>query len=706
MNIFKDNYKGYSDRGYSVIPDKYGSKLPAIKGWSNYCYKRPSKEEIQSWCNISKTNIALCLGEASGVVALDIDETRQEILDIIMPMLPPSPVSKVGAKGETRFFRFTGEQSQTLKYNGEMVVEILSGNKKTTLPPSLHPAGVNYKWIDTELLKCDLSSLPILPPALLAHVESTLRVHIPEVVNNGSKGLRSGRNDSLSSECGKLIQEKVPVDEAIKRLILFDQDNTPPLFGDPEEFMHTEPYSNALQFYVNHLNSVNSKRYRSGKEYEIPITASAITAEIAKESLKGKVLPLEKQRKPKRELPVALGVLKTIRQNILDNAWVKQESFAFSGALSLLATLMSRKFTFQGMSPNLYVLNIAPSGAGKDAPQQKLKEYLISINADFLLGAGDYVSDASLMDGLGTKPVRLDIMDEAGGVLKNVNSGKSEYNGKMADILAELYTSSNSKYLGRATAEGTKGSCYRPNVNIMASTTPTGFSDGVSIKAIEKGLMGRFLVFQGDAHQRAERLKVMPPLPKDAERQLRWLHSYTPSVNGLNVIGGIEQCVTELEATDGANDMLDKVFYEFDDLRRSKKASDPLLPIIARLYQQMVKLVIIHAGSRATNRTPTISEVDITFGYETILYYYDQMVIIIDRYIFNNEQERMNKKVLDLIRESGKITRASLSRSTRGMNSRQRQGIIEDLIDSEQIVADREVSNGRNMTVYIKVEAK
>ena len=98
----------------------------------------------------------------------------------------------------------------------------------------------------------------------------------------------------------------------------------------------------------------------------------------------------------------------------------------------------------------------------------------------------------------------------------------ADYNRKMADILCELYTSSNSKYLGRATAEGTKGSCYRPNVSILASTTPTGFSESVSKAAIEKGLLGRFLFFLGDGSSKSERLREFPELPNKAQDVLRF----------------------------------------------------------------------------------------------------------------------------------------------------------------------------------------
>lgn len=712
-NLFASNALQYMHKKMSVIPDKYGKKMPAIKAWSDYCYKLPTKEEIISWSNnFEESNIALCLGSASNIIALDLDADDQEILDVVMPLLPSSPCVKKGSKGETRFFRYTGEQTDILKYNGKVVVEILSNGKKTTMPPSLHPCGTNYKWIsDKTLLDLEANDLPILPPALFSHLASKLKLTIPQTIVEGYNKVFNGRNDALSSLCGELISKGESVDECLRQLISKDEElHEQPLFSDPEENRNTSVITNALQFYSNHLASINNKRFRESKEYETPIMATIGDMEKIKEVRLGKSTSKGKQRKAKDELPPVPSVLGSIYSTILLNSWVKQPQLAFGASLALMSTLISRKVVFQGMSPNLYVLNIAPSGSGKDVPQQFVKNTLIEIKADSLLGAGDYVSDASLMNSLEHQPTRLDVMDEAGGILKTVNSGRNEYNGKMADILAELYTSSNGKYLGRATAEGRKGSCYRPNVNILASTTPTGFSEGVSLKAIEKGLLGRFLIFQGDSKQKAKRLKTFPSLPFETKECLKFWFAFNPSDHKDNVtdkeVAGMPMNYVELEANDEANAKLDSIFEEFDSLRINSEHSNPMLPVIARLYQQMIKLVIIAACSRVRDgKLPVINTEDVDFGYKTIKFYYNNMQEVVARYIFGNQQEQEATKILNLLRDNdGQITKTKLSRATRGLPKRQRESIIEDLIESEQIVRDIRNVEGKNNVVYYLVE--
>ena len=295
-------------------------KTPCIKGWTDFAHRQPTQGELGSWKDIyGDQGMSVMTGKISGIVALDIDETRQEVLDILMPLLPPSPVVKVGAKGETRFFKFVGESSDILKLGGKVVMEILSTNKKTTIPPSIHPNGTEYKYVsENTLLDIDRNSLPILPPALFSHVGSKLRLAFPDLAESSSNKFISGRNDALSSLCGKLIQESTPLDEALKRLIAFDQENNdPPLFSDPEEMRHTEPFSNALLFYTNHLNSVNTKRYKDNKFYEIPHTASAINSALKDEARRmkeGKSLREDSIRSSKTQESVPAHIVRKMCQ--------------------------------------------------------------------------------------------------------------------------------------------------------------------------------------------------------------------------------------------------------------------------------------------------------------------------------------------------------------------------------------------------------
>jgi hypothetical protein len=685
MNTYAEYAPLYLEKGYSVTPAKHMSKMPAIKGWTDYCFKRPTVEEVESWSrNFDKSGIDLCLGPASNVIALDLDTDRIDILNAIQHLFPESPCKKVGAKGYTLFFQYSGEQTEQIKFNGDVILELLAANKKTTLPPSIHPNGCAYKWEGTSLAEVDPASLPKFPPFLFSHIRDKLKQMFPDAQSDGFK-VHSGRNNELSSLCGKLISDRVAVDEAIRQLIKADEKmHDVPLFTDPEEMPHTEAYTNALTFYTNHLNTVNRKSYRDSKEYETPVMK---LSEKVEGKLKAQVKQEKKLNTVPLPVPAANSILSSLQNNILDNSWIPQPAFALSASLAVMSTLVARKLVFRGISPNLYLLNIGKSGSGKNMPQSKAKQFLINIGAERLLGAGDYVSDASLMDSLGNQPVRLDVMDEAGGILKSVTEGGTTYGGKMADILAELYTSSDDKYLGRATAEGKKGSCYRPNVNLLASTTPTGFSEGVSVAAIQKGLLGRFMMFIGNDAERSVARTNLPELGHDVKQKMKYWLSYDPPENRRYEINSIPQKVLELKATPEADKLLKQYFEENDLLRINTKPMSPLLPIIARLYTFIVKIAIIHCASRTYNSIPIINEEDVRFAKQTVDYTYNNMQDIVRKYVFYNKNERDIVRVLSLIEDNPGITKQEMFEVTKDLAKRKRDEIITDLVENGQINA-------------------
>lgn len=703
MNNYKQHADKYLKKGYAAIPDKYGSKMPAIRGWSDHCYKLPEEGDVSKWKDIGDTNIAVCLGEASGIIALDVDTDRPEILALINSIMPESPVEKRGSKGYTRFFRYMGQQTEQLKFNGEVILEILSNGKKTTMPPSKHPNGSNYVWMsEKELHEIDASSLPILPPMLISHLASKLKITMGGQEESYGKVV-NGRNDELSKYLGTLLEENHVVDDVLRKLVEKDKEiNEVPLFSDTNEFRHSDTATNALLFYSNHLNSINSKRFRESKQYLSPVMEAVASIDLLKESAGKKSQAPEKPRKSKAEFLLVDTALKKVHETILKNSWIKQPDLALGASLALFATLCSRKFVFQGMSPNLYICGISPSGTGKDSPQQAIKEILGELRAEKLLGAGDYVSDASLMDSFALKKVRLDIMDEVGGILRTVNSGKSEFNSKMADVLAELYTSSNGFYMGRATAEGVKGSCDRPNVNILGSTTPTGFREGVSKTSIQKGLMGRFLLFMGDEKAESTRVKKRVKVPQSAMNQMSWLRGYVAPENVEHVIQDKPQMYVELKADKDADKRLDEIFTEFDQ-RRIKNITKPSAPIIARLYQQMIKLVIIHACARETREVPNIKVCDVDFGYNVITAYYEEINGLVAGLMFDSKVEQDRHELIEVIRNNGPISKQELIINTPKLPKRIRESMLTDLTEAELISTQAVKDASGKVTIYYGV---
>ena len=67
-------------------------------------WKKPTDQEIENWGNsFDESNVAVCLGKASGIVAIDFDSVDPEVAEIMELLTPPSRVEKVGTKGLDTF---------------------------------------------------------------------------------------------------------------------------------------------------------------------------------------------------------------------------------------------------------------------------------------------------------------------------------------------------------------------------------------------------------------------------------------------------------------------------------------------------------------------------------------------------------------------------------------------------------------------------
>lgn len=203
MSPFSKNGPRLIERGYSAIPIIPGTKRPGeLKrgewvGKSNwreeYTRRLPSRFEIQVWSQ-SAAGVGVVCGPASKyLVAVDIDTDDQIIRTAILAAIPPTTVSKRGAKGDTRFFRGPGiDKSKSWNLatpDGELTVDgkrktyrvcdLIGPGRQTVLPPTIHPdTGQPYVWTGPDTLEdMDPSELPELLPEHIEAISAALALH-------------------------------------------------------------------------------------------------------------------------------------------------------------------------------------------------------------------------------------------------------------------------------------------------------------------------------------------------------------------------------------------------------------------------------------------------------------------------------------------------------------------------------------------------
>lgn len=131
-----------ADHNLSIIPIKSKEKYPAIDSWKPYQQERASKETLERWfANTDNANIGVITGKVSNVVVLDIDNVSG-----IKPehVLPDTPTVKTN-RGYHYYFKHPGFDFSSFKIMG--LGEVQSDGKYVVAPPSIHPSGVKYEWL-------------------------------------------------------------------------------------------------------------------------------------------------------------------------------------------------------------------------------------------------------------------------------------------------------------------------------------------------------------------------------------------------------------------------------------------------------------------------------------------------------------------------------------------------------------------------------
>lgn len=189
--------------GYAAIPIIPGTKRPGElrrgewvgkTNWrEEYTRRLPSRFEVQVWSQ-SLAGVGVVCGPASKyLVGVDIDTDDPIIRNAILSALPPTTVSKRGAKGDTRFFRGPnidkskswnlptpdGELTNDGKRKAYRACDLIGPGRQTVLPPTIHPdTGAPYVWTGPDALEdMDPSELPELLPEHIEAISAALALH-------------------------------------------------------------------------------------------------------------------------------------------------------------------------------------------------------------------------------------------------------------------------------------------------------------------------------------------------------------------------------------------------------------------------------------------------------------------------------------------------------------------------------------------------
>ena len=725
------------DNGYAVIPIMPGSKVPGrfsagewspYPDWTRHC-ERPTKPfEIDIWRRWPGCGIGIATG---AVVGIDIDildgALAIQLAELATSMLGDTPCLRIG-RAPKRLLVYRA--ATAFAGRKRLPLEVLARGQQF-VAHAMHPdTGQPYVWPEDSLLDTPLAQLPVLDEAAAMAWLDRAHALIPPELRPRSLYLPSdagawrgpsdprGTLEAVKAALAYLPNEDldgaswITMGTAIKaalgeegRELWLDWSKSSGksgLSGKPDtaerRWAGFRPHSvgagSIYRLAIDRgwipppevtLNGDAAARAAG------PHPAAGMLASIA--ASPSATLPPKPYRVPPDLLQVD-GALRMFVDYATASAVSPQPFLSLGAAICLVGAIAGRRYrTPTDLRSNVYAIGIADSGGGKDHARRCAKRAIYAAGLDRYLGGEDLASSAGLLTSLQRHPARLFQVDEFGQFLKLVlNARAPAHKAAIWSELTKLYTSAAEPYIGAEYADQKarpRVTIEQPCACIWGVTVPGPFWSALEGGALADGSIARFLVFltDDDYPERNETPAVMDP-PTDLVAALQGIARGVPGhSHGGNIADAMESSAPihayTVPLSPAADAAMARVRREATDLLRSHRGTHATA-LFGRYAENTAKLAMIAAVSRAPAR-PITEAADVTWASSLVEHCVGTLLREAERLVSDNNTEANHKRVLEIIRAAGEISRNALVRKTQFLSKREREEIFDALVEAELV---------------------
>lgn len=398
------------------------------------------------------------------------------------------------------------------------------------------------------------------------------------------------------------------------------------------------------------------------------------------------------------------GILTDVVNYTLAKSMYPQPELALAGALALLATITGRKVQSDyGTRTNIYVLGLAPSGAGKEQARKTNKELLNAAGGSHLLGPERIASSAGLTAFVASQLSPLFQLDEVGRLLATMknSSGSAPHLFNIGTVLMQLFSSSDQTWIGDAYADAKKTpKIDQPHAVVYGTAVPDGFWDGMTKESISDGLLGRMMIFEAAGYVTKKRPQLLEPNPSLVDA-IQWWIDFKP---GGNMSREFAQPITACH-TDEARARYESHLDAIDERKKTDGVEGAAL--WSRAGEKVAKLSLLFAISRQPCQEKIEIDIcDVNLAIKLSNWLTRRMLEKAGLHVAKNETESSRKKVLQVVMESpeGKIRLNELSRRTQWLKRRERSEYLDELREMGLVEIVSETTAGRPATWVASVK--
>lgn len=382
-----------------------------------------------------------------------------------------------------------------------------------------------------------------------------------------------------------------------------------------------------------------------------------------------------------------------------------QRALALCAALTVVGTVAGRKYATPTKSgTHLYTLALAPTGAGKNHAPKLAKRLLKKAGLDALNGPSQYMSMSAVFGELTRKPRHVAFIDEFGGYMNRIASAKgSPHERAVKDILRTAWGCSFEDLRPLSYADGRViEPIVSPSLSICGMSTAEEFYKALTGDDVFNGFLNRFLVLRvvtkpNEVEPKSDEFEV----PGD----LLWAVAKVKD----RVSGQIGAAFTEegqpMLRLDWATPAARAVYTEMRKAIEQRVEDEALL---SRVAEMACRLATVRAiGQDLENHRPTVSQADIEWGRDVVLWSAERMISDAQNFIAETDHQARAMLVLRIIKGAGKaaITRSALVRKLQQkFNAKTLNEALEGLVEAEHVAVKETQptsAGGRKGTSYV-----
>ena len=735
--------------GYGILPIGPGTKKPGqfkrgawvdYPEWNRHAERPTTEVEIATWSAWPDCGIGIVGG---AVAAVDIDivdspDLALRIEQLARDRLGDTQALRIGKAPKRMLIYRTAEPFRGIKRHP---LEVLCLGQQF-LAYATHPdTGAPYVWPEEGLADLDISDLPeITADAAAAFLDEAYAL-LPEALRQ--RGLTTASSTAEHLRSHSQIGTLPAIEAALAWLpnaeLDYDSwmrvgmalkgalgDAGADLFADwSAQAAKDVPATTAKAWAsfkpdrigagtIYHLAMERGwqpdidLRLDGSVDPEVAHPAAGLLSRLSSHSVETDDTPIN----PPFTLAMPDGLVGDLTNYMLTTARRPQPLLSLGASLCAIGALMGRQYrTESNLRSNLYVVGIADSGSGKNHAREVINETFFEAGLSHHLGGNKIASGAGLLTALHRQPAILFQIDEFGMFLAAAADRKRSprHITEILDNMTELFTSAGGIFLGAEYANR-DGSNERRDINqpclcVYGTTTPLHFWGALQGANVVDGSLARFLILPSDEDYPDENVGVgirqpPPALIRGLQRVAAGGGQQKGNLMGKTADQNTNVTPMIVPMTDEARARFKALSLELTGELRAA-AGTACTAILARIGENSLKLALIIA----VGREPVRPEIDITatdWAIDFVRYFAQRTMAAVERHVADTEVEAHLKRLKEIIRNAGAkgITKSEITRASQWLKSRDRNEILETLIESGDITTGMRGSSTKQAMVY------